>query len=61
MVLSTTAEWKDKEKVKFTDYDPEYLSVPPTNFEELRFKILKGRTNIQAAEDSLLILQNSKK
>lgn len=61
MVLTYNAEFKDKEKVKFTDYDPEYLATTPKDFQELRFKILKGRTNIQAAEDSLSILRNSKR
>jgi hypothetical protein len=61
MVLTYNAQFKDKQKIKFTDYDPQYLATMPKDFQELRFRILKGRTNIQAAEESLSILQNSKK
>jgi hypothetical protein len=59
-VLTVIAQSDDKEKIKFADFDANFFAVLPTNFEKLRNKILKGKTNLEAAKQSLEILHNSK-
>jgi hypothetical protein len=60
-VFTISAEFEEQKKIKFADFDPHFLANIPKDFEELRFKIMKGNTNLAAAQDSLERLKNSKK
>jgi hypothetical protein len=41
------------EKVRFIDFDEKYLDNLPKTVEGMRNRILKGRTNVESAEQSL--------
>lgn len=45
-VLESNAQKEDQKDTRFADYDPNYLSKLPDDFETLRSRILKGRSNL---------------
>lgn len=45
-VVESNAQLEDQKDTKFSDYDPSFLAVLPDGFEQLRAKVLKGRTNL---------------
>lgn len=58
-VLEANAQLEDQKDTRFADYDPAYLAVLPDDFEQLRARVLKGRSNLEAAQLSLEKLRYS--
>jgi hypothetical protein len=45
-VLESNAQQEDQKDTRFADYDPAFLSRLPEDFQSLRSRILKGRSNL---------------
>lgn len=58
--MESNAQLEDQKDTKFADYDPNFLSVLPEDLGQLRAKVLKGRTNLEAAKLSLEKLKYSR-
>ena len=48
-VYTINAQGQEMQKIKFTDYDEHFLDTVPTELEAVRNKIIKARTNLDAA------------
>jgi hypothetical protein len=45
-VLESNGLIENQKDTKFADYDPDFFAQLPDDFEQLRAKVLKGRTNL---------------
>ena len=54
------SQLREKPAIKFTEFNPDFMKKSPQNETEFKFLIQKGFTNLDAAEDSLDRIRNSK-